>query len=315
MVQADGTHGSGSAAAGVLVRQSHKGRRSQKPAAQIMTTAAATGPVKLTEYGIPVRNVWYMLLYTWGQHLSREKWRAEVEAAPTLDALLARILAAELEQRLRIGLGREYVTTSARLRSIRGKIDFPRSLRKQLFDRGEAHCHYQTFAVDAPRNQIIKSTLVRLIGTGDFNGGSPGATISLRQRLRRLVRDLDGVSILELTPQLVRRQQFGRNDRDYELMLNICLFLLERSLLTEQAGAAASLKADRDALQLSTVFEQFVAAFYRHHLHDWNVNPQKRLAWPTPGFVPHLPGMIADLVLTSPAGEMLVLDKIGRAHV
>src|SRR5690625_4039486 len=137
MVQADGTHGSGSAAAGVLVRQSHKGRRSQKPAAQIMTTAAATGPVKLTEYGIPVRNVWYMLLYTWGQHLSREKWRAEVEAAPTLDALLARILAAELEQRLRIGLGREYVTTSARLRSIRGKIDFPRSLRKQLFDRGE----------------------------------------------------------------------------------------------------------------------------------------------------------------------------------
>src|SRR5699024_10443262 len=195
------THGSSSASAGILVRQSHKGGRSQKPAAQIMTTAAATGPVKLTEYGIPIRNVWHMLLYTWGQHLTSEKWRAEVEAAPTLDALLARILAAELEQRLRIGLGREYVTTSARLRGIRGKIDFPESLRQQLFDRGETHCHYQTFAVDAPRNQIIKSTLVRLIGTGDFSGGSPGAASSLRQRLRQLVRDLDGVSVLELTPR------------------------------------------------------------------------------------------------------------------
>ena len=64
------------------------------------------GPITFTEHGIPIRNLWHMLLYAWNEpstpnHISM----GDVESAPTLDALLALILIKILQQRMRIGLG------------------------------------------------------------------------------------------------------------------------------------------------------------------------------------------------------------------
>ena len=47
---------------------------------------ATTPPVATC--GVPIRNIWYMLLYAWGEAGAVDLWRAEVEAAPSLDALL-----------------------------------------------------------------------------------------------------------------------------------------------------------------------------------------------------------------------------------
>ena len=47
----------------------------------------------LTEYGIPIRNLWHMLLYAWNEISLETQWAmADVERAPTLDALLASVL-------------------------------------------------------------------------------------------------------------------------------------------------------------------------------------------------------------------------------
>ena len=59
--------------------------------------------VKLTKTGIPVRNLWHMLLYVWDVVHLKSHWKSDVENAPTLDALLATILANLIQQRLRIG--------------------------------------------------------------------------------------------------------------------------------------------------------------------------------------------------------------------
>ena len=50
-----------------------------------------------TEHGIPIRNLWYMLLYAWNEAplqdlRGRALQDAAVERAPTLDALLASVL-------------------------------------------------------------------------------------------------------------------------------------------------------------------------------------------------------------------------------
>ena len=54
--------------------------------------------------GIPIRNFWHMLLYAWDRAAFLNRWNAEVEAAPSLDALFASLLSKLVEQRLRIGL-------------------------------------------------------------------------------------------------------------------------------------------------------------------------------------------------------------------
>ncbi|HSL44433.1 MAG TPA: hypothetical protein VK897_13435, partial [Anaerolineales bacterium] len=70
-----------------------------------------------TEYGIPIRNLWYMLLYAWNEVPIKHGWaRASVEQAPTLDALLGAILMQLMQQRLRIGLGHDYVDEQRALR-------------------------------------------------------------------------------------------------------------------------------------------------------------------------------------------------------
>ena len=69
-----------------------------------------TESVHYSEYGIPIRNLWYMLLYAWNEApITSPGTLEDIENSPTLDALLASVLVKLVQQRLRIGLGRNYV--------------------------------------------------------------------------------------------------------------------------------------------------------------------------------------------------------------
>ena len=269
-------------------------------------------PVALTEHGIPIRNVWYMLLYAWDRLRDVGRWRAEVEQAPTLDALLASVLAKLVEQRLRIGLGREYVAKHTSLPGIRGRIDFTRSLLDRSFERGEAWCTFQSFEVDAPRNQIVRSVMMRLVQRGDFGVENARAN-QLRGHLRRLVRKLEGAQPIEVTLGTIRRQQLGRNDGDYRLMFAICELLLQHAMPTEPAGTRSSPGLDRTELILHNVFERFVAAFYEHHLPTWSISAQSHLRWPTDD-APYVPVMIPDLILENPESPPRMIVSRHQVH-
>jgi len=274
--------------------------------------------VQFTEYGIPIRNLWHMLIYAWNEVPLKNDWimlDAGAESAPTLDALLASVLMKLMQGRLRIGLGRNYVQEERTLRGIRGRIDFEQSLKQRTFDRGQAACQFQGYSANEPGNQIIRSTLARLVQTGQFGPDVQQAN-ELRHHLRRLAGNLDGIDLIELTPDFIHRQQLGRNDRDYRLMLAICRLILQRQMPTEAAAGDGLPAIDRDALVLYHVYERFVANFYRVHLAGWIVTAQKRLEWhakPAPN--KYLPSMVPDLVLQEKSsGRLLILDTKFTAH-
>lgn len=270
----------------------------------------ATPPrVYYTPYGIPIRNVWYMLLYGW-KDLNALKYSTlvEIEAAPSLDALLAAVLMTFAKQRLRIGLGRSYMDEQSSLRGIRGRIDFPKSLKLRTFERGQAFCHFQDYSANAPKNQIIRSTLARLVQIGDF-GPDHVLADKVRGDLRWLVRTLDGIDLIELKPDIIRRQQLGRNDADYRLMLAICELILKRQMPTHSTGAHRLPSFDRDALEFPSIYERFVANFYDLHLKGWKVMPQKMMSWHESHPNPFLPSLRPDLILEEdPTGRRIVLD-------
>lgn len=258
--------------------------------------------------GIPIRNLWHMLLYAWNEAALKNNWTAEVETAPSLDALLALILANLIQQRMRIGLGRSYTNEARLIRGIRGRVDFAESLKKLAFENGQAHCRYQTYNHNAPKNQIVRSTLARLVQTGRFGIDKMQAE-EIRHKLRRLVRDLDGVDIIELKADLIRRQQLGRNDSDYRLMLAICDLILQRQMPTETAGPYKLPGLDRDAMTLYRIYERFIANFYKLHLREWVVTPQMKLSWHMGKTSVYMPKMSPDLVLQHRSTDcMMVLD-------
>lgn len=262
-----------------------------------------------TEYGIPIRSLWHMLLYAWNDlPESSPVTPGEVEDAPTLDSLLALVLLRSMQQRMRTGLGHAYVNEAKNLRGVRGRINFSESLKDHSFEKGEAICDFQQFSANEPRNQIILSTMMRLVQAGEF-GPDKAEAEALRQRLRRLVRSLDGIEPVELTPALVTRQLSAQNDRDYRLMLSICALILQRQMPLEGPGTHPLPGLDREMLLMHRIYERFVAGFYRMKLRGWEVNAQKRLDWHADAANGHLPSMVPDLVLQEPAtGRMIVLD-------
>jgi 5-methylcytosine-specific restriction enzyme subunit McrC len=258
--------------------------------------------------GIPIRNLWHMLLYAWNEVVLKNQWAAEAEMAPSLDALLASILANLVHQRLRIGLGRSYTNEARLLRGIRGRVDFTTSLKRLAFENGQAHCRYQIYSHNAPKNQIIRSTLARLVQTGQFGTDRKRAD-ELRHKLRRLTRYLDGVDLIELKTAFIRRQQIGRNDADYRVMLAICELLLQREMPTEATGSHKLPGLDRDALTLYRIYERFVANFYKFHLLEWTVTSQAQLSWHMTKTSNYMPTMSPDLILQRrTSGRMVVLD-------
>ena len=266
------------------------------------------GEMPATANGIPIRNLWHMLLYAWNEAAFINHWVAEAETSPSLDALLASILANLIQQRLRIGLGRSYTNEDRLLRGIRGRVDFAKSLKKLAFENGQAHCHYQTYSHNVPKNQIVRSTLARLVQTGHFGIDKIRAD-EIRLKLRRLVRDLEGIDFIELKVDLIRRQQLGRNDADYRIMLSICALLLQRQMPTETSGTYRLPGLDRDTLTLYRIYERFIANFYKHHLRKWTVTSQMPLNWPLWKSSKYMPIMKPDLVLQQrQKGNMVVVD-------
>src|SRR6266498_2166517 len=271
--------------------------------------SSSQNPMTFTEYGIPMRNLWHMLLYAWNEpSMLNQIGMGEVESAPTLDALLALVLIKFIQQRIRIGLGQGYVDTSKRVRAVRGRVHFTSNMLDQVMQNGEVECDFQQFSVNEPRNQIIRSTLARLVQVGEFGAAEKEAE-TLRHRLRWLVRNLEGVEFAELNAESIRRLIVVQKENDYRLMLSVCELIVAHQMPLETGGTQSLPRVDRDMLILHRLYERFVANFYRLHLEGWEVNVQKRLDWHAQNANEHLPSMIPDLILhEKESGKIIILD-------
>ena len=262
-----------------------------------------------TEHGIPIRNLWHMLVYAWNEPTPQTQISiGDVESAPTLDALFATVLLKMIQQRMRIGLGRGYVRASKKLRGVRGRVDFAESLKQQTFDHGESISDFQEYSLNEPRNQILRSTLMKLVQAGQF-GPHQAEAEALRHRLRWLARNLGDIELVDLDLESIRRQVLAQNDNDYRLLLSICEMIVLRQMPLDVDGTHALPTVDREILTLHRVYERFVANFYRMHLPDWEVHAQKRLDWHAQETSEHLPTMVPDLILRhGETGRVIMLD-------
>jgi len=278
-------------------------------------TPLSTTSAEKAAYGIPIRNVWYMLLYALKELPHSPYWQmVDVEKSPSLDALLASVLVKAIQQRMRIGLGCDYIPEQRLLRGVRGRIHFTKSLKKNAFQHGQAFCEFEQYSINVPKNQIIRSTLLYLANAEQFG---PIQTYSeeLRHTIRWLVRTLEGIDLIQLTPDFIHRQQVKRHDHDYRVMLAICDLILQRRLPTEKDGQIYASHLERDRLVLHNLYERFVANFFDHHLLNWTVQPQPSFKWHDEADNKYLPVMRPDVVLRdNGSGYMVILDTKFTPH-
>jgi 5-methylcytosine-specific restriction enzyme subunit McrC len=247
---------------------------------------------------IPVRNIWWLMLYAadLGKGAAPSLLASE-DLPEEIPDLVAEILARAVEQRQRRQLSTAFRHREAVLSRVRGRIDHLSTARRQLLAQGRIACRFEELTVDSPRNRFVRTALAsvaRLVRKPE-----------LAHRCRSLAHGLHRQGVVGEAPsrRQISAERFGLHDQADQAMLAGARLAMDLALPTEEGGPHALLEPERCVHWLRRLFEKAIGGFYRFHLDEahWVVNTGKPLSWPiaeaTPGIAQVFPSMRTDIVI------------------
>ncbi len=255
---------------------------------------------------VPVENIYYLLSYAWNK--LEEAQRIPVDQCDEDDcaSLFARVLSGGVRQLIRQGLDRGYVLHKDSLNRIRGKIDFPQSLSPIFMKIPQLVCEYDEFDYNILHNQVLKTTIRRMVGCANLEE-------SLQDELRSLYRRLDGIQEIALTKRHFGLVKLHRNNLFYAFLMQVCELIFDNLVPSEQEGRYEFRDFRRDHRQMAALFESFVYQFYALEQNVFQVTSE-RIRWDvskreTEASMAVLPEMRTDITLTSPKRKIIIDTK------
>lgn len=204
---------------------------------------------------VGLTNLFGMLGYAYNINFKTLPGLIACESLADLYERLAYILAQRIVGRLRRGLHRDYVTETARLPYLRGRLDVNQMMRHP--DAEMLVCSYDTLTADIDDNRILAWTLHQILRSGICTETS---LPTLRQAYRTLSQHVT------LTPyQAVdyHNRHYHRLNHDYAGMHALCNFFLSNSGPGHQTGKQPMVPF---LVNMNLLYEKFVAAWLTQHL-------------------------------------------------
>lgn len=205
---------------------------------------------------IYIKNIYYMLSYAF-QVLRQTNYEdVASEDFENVQDLFAAILAKGVAKQLKQGLYREYVTMNETLPVIRGKLDMPETIRNRIRHEQKVACEFDEFSENNLYNQILKTTIHYLLRDS-------GVRTETKITLKSILMYFDGISLLE--PSAIRWSSlyYQRNNLSYEMLLNICYFVLDGMLQTTSKGDYRM--AGFSDEHMARLYERFILEYYTKH--------------------------------------------------
>ena len=267
---------------------------------QVEDTVPAT--IALTIDGIPVRNIWLLMLYASDLYQLPSSRMVEVENNPDeIPELVAELLTHAVRRRLRRNLTAGYRSRKEDLTRVRGRIALLRTERRQLLRRGRVACSYEELTMDTPSNRYVRAALIRLsklVGASElFRQCRALATSMERAGVSR--EFMLGTSIFH--PPSSAQGRLGIEDRQ---MLAAARLAFDLSIPTEVSGNSYIAAPRREGGPwIRTLFEKAVGGFYDVVLSrkGWQVRRGRWIDFPvereTTGLDSVLPSMRTDIEL------------------
>ena len=254
--------------------------------------------------GIFIQNIYYMLSYAF-QILKQEDYRKVAgERFDKIHDLFAAILEKGVARQVKQGLYREYVPMQEELSVMRGKLNINETLRLQVQRKPRLSCEFDEFSEDNLYNQILKTTIYRLIHAKDVDE-------SRRKALQKVIVFFGNVQLIQPDHIAWNRLIYQRNNRNYELLLNICYLVLNGLLQTTEDGQYKLLAFSDE--YMDKLYEKFILAYYQQHhpeLHPkaaqvkWNHTEE-----PDPLMIQFLPAMQTDITLRKDEKTLIIDAK------
>lgn len=259
---------------------------------------------------IPVRNIWFLMLYASSLFRYEGKRRVAIEDNPDyIPDLIAEVLSRIVERRLKRNLSFSYQSRKSVLNRVRGRIDQLTTDRHNLLARGMIACQFEDFTVNTPRNRLVRAAL-ESIARIVHDKTLAHRCLVLSGTLKTL-----GVSGNKPTRTEISTDRINRNEADDQLMVAAAKLAFNMALPTEEAGNQLLPSPDREEAWVRLLYEKAIGGFYDVVLSPkgWRVEAGKPLSWmieqKTAGVDRILPSMKTDMVLSNfAAGRRIIID-------
>ena len=252
---------------------------------------------------IPIKNIYYMLCYAF--HVLNEQGYKKLATEDFENAadLCAAILIRGISYQLKRGLGREYVSETDTISTIRGKIEISDSIKAQSTIRNQMVCTFDEFSVDSQLNQIIKATVLLLL--------KADVAKTRKKELRKLMVYFADVTTIDVR-SINWSVNYNRNNQTYRMLITVC-YLVVKGLLQSQTGGSVKMMAFFDEQRMCHLYEKFILEYYRKE-HPAIKASASQIPWQLDDdFSSMLPVMQTDIML-SKGNTVLIIDAKYYGH-
>lgn len=248
-----------------------------------------------------IRNIYYMMAYAFRTiDIAEYKW-LQAEPFDNLLDLLAAILSTGLSTQRRKGFEKEYETKEDDLQRIAGRIDIRKTAALKMSKRLGAHCVFDERTENTYKNRILKTTAWHLLRSDEV--AKPRKQALKRSLL--MMQDIESLDPLRIEWGSLR---YHRNNRSYQLLMNVCYMVLHELLPRNQHGNV-KLASMIDKDKLNKLYEGFILEYFRKHhpqLKPHAPEIKRDIEGDEPWF---LPKMKTDVTLTSESQQLIIDAK------
>ena len=257
----------------------------------------------IKDKSIYIKNIYYMLSYAF--QILRQSNYEEVmsEKFDMVQDLFAAILAKGISKQLKQGLHREYINKQETLTVVRGKLNMPETIRNRIQHKQKLACEFDELSENNLFNQILKTTIHYLIQDN-------GVKADRKASLKKLLVFFDGITLLLPSEISWGKLHYQRNNKNYELLINICYFVLAGMLQTTENGKYKMTAFSDD--HMARLYEKFVLEYYRYHHKYLSEVKAAQVKWDLRGenaesMIRFLPVMQTDITLRL-KDKVLIID-------
>lgn len=219
-----------------------------------------------------VKNIYYMLSYVFDYFREDSYKKFQGEDFEDAKDLFAALLIKDISRQLKQGLYKEYIEERQTLKAVRGKILPYETFAKRRKERegNKVVCEFDTLSENNLWNQILKTTLFFLAKEREVSSAR-------RQQLRKLLCFFEHIDTLNPAQISWRKLQITRENQSYEILMNLCYFVLDGLIVKEEDGSYKMQILSQEHME--RLYEKFVLAYYRRHYGDLDEVRARQIRW------------------------------------
>lgn len=247
-----------------------------------------------------VKNIYYMLCYSFYGEQLNEKDESSLgeEAFENIYNLFSLLLCLILKKQIKKGLHKEYINVDDELSTIRGKIDLNKTINNNSLVRKKIYCDFDEYSENCLLNQIIKTTMFYLLKSNKI-----GSTT--KDEIKRLLNYFSNVDVIDIKSIKWDQVKFNRNNLSYKYVVDLCRLILKGLIVSDKNGNN-KFKEFLDDTRISTIYENFIKAYYRKHYPELNASSKKLYLNDKP-MLDFIPMMKTDITIEF-EDRMLIID-------